>query len=76
MIDGYEIRKRVERGRQAKADGAFFEKMIEDACFRYKLNGIAYIEKTPEPLRPIKKSKVRNLLLFMKTKLNLILKAL
>ena len=55
MIDGYEIRKRVERGRQAKADGAFFEKMIEDACFRYKLNRIAYIEKTPEPLRPIKK---------------------
>lgn len=55
MIDGYKIRKRVDRGKQAKADGAFFETMIADACFRYKLNDIAYIEKTPEPLKPIRK---------------------
>jgi len=55
MIDGYELRKRVDRGKQAKSDGAFFETMIADACFKYKLNGIAYIEKTPEPLKPIKR---------------------
>ncbi len=55
MIDGYKIKQRVERGRQAKSDGQFFETIIEDACFRYKFNEIAYIEKTPEPLKPIKK---------------------
>lgn len=55
MIDGYQMRKRIEKGKQAKSDGAFFERMIEDACFRYKLNNLAFIEKTPEPMKPIKR---------------------
>lgn len=53
--DGYKINKKIAIGRQAQSDGAFFERIIADACFRYKLNGVAYIEKTPEPLKPLKK---------------------
>ena len=55
MDDGYKIKKRIEQGKQAKSDGDFFERMILDACFRYQMRGDAFIEKTPEPLKPIKR---------------------
>ena len=44
----------VIRGRQNRASGQMFEKFIEEACFYYKISGIAVIDKTPEPMVPIK----------------------
>lgn len=40
-------------GSRSRAAGAAFEKLIEASCEVYKSRGIAYIEKTPEPMRPI-----------------------
>jgi recombination protein U len=37
------------RGRVNKAQGAYFEKLIETSCEYYKQAGTAVIEKTPEP---------------------------
>lgn len=34
--------------------GQSFEEIISDACKRYAAEGVAYIEKTPEPMRPIR----------------------
>lgn len=42
------------RGRVNRKAGLIFEKFIEEACFTYELQGIAYIQKTPEPMTPIK----------------------
>lgn len=63
-MDEIKNQNRVNAGKQAKSDGAFFERMIEDACFRYKIKGQAYIEKTPEPLKPIRKEGKRFLAVF------------
>lgn len=41
-------------GCKARANGENFEALIERACHRYKNLGAAYIEKTPEPTRPIR----------------------
>lgn len=41
-------------GMKSKARGEFFENMIEAGCDFYRVNQIADIEKTPEPMRPIK----------------------
>lgn len=40
-------------GSRSRAAGLAFEKLIEASCEVYKSRGIAYIEKTPEPMRPI-----------------------
>ena len=48
-----EYRRRCQ-GRANKAQGALFEGQIEAACEYYWANKIAHIEKTPEPLKPIK----------------------
>jgi len=56
----YEALKRVKdprrqiQGAQAKVVGQYFEKMIDAACKYYEDRQIAVIEKTPEPMRPIK----------------------
>ena len=56
----YEALKRVKdprrqiQGAQAKVVGQYFEKMIDAACRYYEDRQIAVIEKTPEPMRPIK----------------------
>lgn len=42
------------RGAQNRAAGAIFEQHIDAACSLYRERGQAYIEKTPEPMRPIK----------------------
>ena len=47
--------KRSYIGRVNKAQGESFENLIDAACEYYKMNGIAYIKKTPEPMRPISK---------------------
>lgn len=40
-------------GRRNKTVGDCWENMIEAACQNYRLNGLAEITKTPEPMRPI-----------------------
>lgn len=43
-------------GSRSRASGAAFEKLIETSCEVYKSRGLAYIEKTPEPMRPISRA--------------------
>lgn len=43
---------RKYQGKVNRAQGAFFERMIEQACDYYRSKGIADIEKTPEPMQP------------------------
>jgi recombination protein U len=45
---------RVLAGKQAKYNGEFFETMIESSCFYYRVNKIAHIQKTPEPMKPLR----------------------
>lgn len=45
----------VLRGRQGRLAGNLFEQMIDQTCIWYAEQGIAVIEKTPEPMRPISK---------------------
>lgn len=46
-------RARRISGKKSKQNGKNFEKLIEQTCAYYKRKGIADINKTPEPLRPI-----------------------
>lgn len=45
----------TRRGKANKVAGDLFEQMIDSACLWYGEQGIAVIEKTPEPMRPISK---------------------
>lgn len=54
MHTGYDINNRILTGRKSKSDGDFFERMIDEACERYKFNDKAFIEKTPEPMKPLR----------------------
>lgn len=38
----------------AKRNGENFERLIEMTCAYYSKMGVAYIQKTPEPMKPIK----------------------
>lgn len=40
-------------GAKAKNNGQQFEALLERACLRYKVLKKAYIEKTPEPMKPL-----------------------
>lgn len=40
-------------GRRNRAAGEYWENMIEAACRNYRLDGLAEITKTPEPMRPL-----------------------
>lgn len=46
--------QRSYQGAVSRAQGAQFEKSIAGACDLYREKGMADIEKTPEPMRPIK----------------------
>lgn len=46
--------ERRAQGKRNRAQGAFFEQMIEQACEYYRAREIADIEKTPEPMQPTK----------------------
>lgn len=48
-----QINKRVSSGKSAKRNGQVFEKYLEASCIRYRTKGIADINKTPEPMKPI-----------------------
>lgn len=41
-------------GKKSKAQGDYFEALIEAGCDYYRDHEVADIEKTPEPMRPIK----------------------
>ncbi|MGL5433771.1 MAG: Holliday junction resolvase RecU [Lachnospiraceae bacterium] len=45
---------RVIQGRRSKASGDRFENILSAACQYYREKGMAIVEKTPEPMRPIK----------------------
>ena len=47
------VRRRFQ-GKKSRAQGAFFEEIISAGCDYYRREGIADIEKTPEPMKPIK----------------------
>ena len=54
----YENRERAAaavRGKASRLTGNLFEQMIDQTCIWYAEQGIAVIEKTPEPMRPISK---------------------
>ena len=40
-------------GRSARANGAIFEDMLKRSCDYYLERGMAKIEKTPEPMKPL-----------------------
>lgn len=42
------------RGARNRAAGEYFENYVNAACTYYSVNGIAEIEKTPEPMKVIK----------------------
>lgn len=46
-------------GKKAQAYGAQFERLIDISCKRYANQGLAYIEKTPEPFNMIKRQGAR-----------------
>lgn len=46
--------QRSQRGLQSKRAGEHFENMIAASLDWYKDKGVAFIEKTPEPMRPLR----------------------
>lgn len=40
-------------GTKARNNGGHFEELLDRACLRYKALKLAYIEKTPEPMKPL-----------------------
>ncbi len=42
-------------GAIARAHGAIFENLIDRACISYEECGVAMIQKTPEPMKPLRK---------------------
>ncbi|SFB90395.1 recombination protein U [Alkalibacterium subtropicum] len=46
--------KRSYSALKAKRNGERFEHLIDVTCAHYSLRGLAHIQKTPEPLKPIK----------------------
>lgn len=52
----YEAEKHIRaqiRGKQARLAGSYFESMISGSCDYYLDRGLAKIEKTPEPMKPL-----------------------
>lgn len=45
--------KRIIAGKKARAAGEYFEQMITTACMWYEDQGLSYIKKTPEPMKPL-----------------------
>lgn len=41
------------KGASNKAAGGYFERLIQVSCGKYEKDGLAVIEKTPEPMRPV-----------------------
>ena len=45
--------RRSYMGARSRAEGAGFESIIDNACAYYRSIGLADIEKTPEPMKPL-----------------------
>lgn len=45
--------ERRQRGLRSRLDGEIFENMIQTSLDWYRDKGLAYVEKTPEPMRPL-----------------------
>lgn len=60
--------QRSLRGSQSRAAGAYFENIIEGSLEWYKIHGVAVIEKTPEPMKPLGKPNQRGQFLACYTK--------
>lgn len=58
----------IQGGRHARINGQNFERLIDMACQRYKEDGKAWIEKTPEPMKPLGKQNGRGQFLACYTK--------
>lgn len=48
------IQSRI-RGKRARANGGYFEQLIDRECRIYEECGAAKIEKTPEPMKPLRR---------------------
>lgn len=48
-----DVRRQIA-GRRSNAAGNMFENMLSASCEYYREKGIAIVEKTPEPMRPLK----------------------
>lgn len=46
--------KRVLAGKKSKMNGKLFEDIVSASCDAYREEGVADIEKTPEPMKPVK----------------------
>ncbi len=53
-LTAYEAEKHLQ-GKRSKMVGALFEQLIDASCRYYHEAGIAKIEKTPEPMKPLSK---------------------
>ncbi|MBQ8926088.1 MAG: Holliday junction resolvase RecU [Paludibacteraceae bacterium] len=42
------------RGQQSRAAGEYFENLLSGSCKWYAMKGLAKIEKTPEPMKPLR----------------------
>ena len=60
--------KSIMGGRHARINGQNFERLIDVACQLYKEDGVAWIEKTPEPMKPLGKQNGRGQFLACYTK--------
>lgn len=54
MIGPAKNPRNVLQGARNRAAGLQFEALIEAACEHYRLHDLAEIEKTPEPMQPVK----------------------
>ena len=52
MNDMQQLDRRY-KGMQSKAAGEYFENMIQASCIWYREHGLACIDKTPEPMKPL-----------------------
>lgn len=67
MTDGARC-KAAATGRRSRAAGEYWEGMIEASCRYFRLNGLAEIEKTPEPMKPLGRPNKRGQFLACYTK--------
>ena len=51
--------QRSQQGLQSRREGGEFEKIIADSLLWYELRGMACVEKTPEPMKPLSKPNQR-----------------
>lgn len=60
--------QRSMRAKQSKVEGDYFEALIESSLEWYEDNGIACVEKTPEPMKPLSRPNSRGQFLACFTK--------